>query len=162
MTSDANIYPRLLRRVRAVLIDSVLIGVIFVAWLIALPRLGDLHYAMKLAVFIVPIVLLEPALVSLTGGTPGHHLMKLRIRDAAHDSNIGFLRATVRAVIRAFLGWLSFVFVLITRKHQALHDYATPLLFCAAPRRCQITRSSRLESLMMRHTFIHPRRGESP
>ena len=42
-----------------------------------------------------------------------------------HDENIGLFRATVRALLRTFLGWLSFVFILLTKKHQALHDYVT-------------------------------------
>ena len=74
------------------------------------------------------MVVLEPGLVAFTGGTLGHHIMGLRIRDASRDQNIGMLRVTARAIIQTFLGWLSFIFVLVTQKHQALHDYFTSTL----------------------------------
>jgi hypothetical protein len=76
-------------------------------------------------VLVAAILVLEPGLVAFTGGTLGHHLMGLRIRDASRDQNIGILRAIARAIIRTLLGWLSFIFVLVTKKHQALHDYFT-------------------------------------
>ena len=118
-------YPRLLRRVRAFLIDLVLFIIIIYVWMISLQVLGESHVVLKILALIVPIMVLEPGLVAFTGGTPGHHIMGLRIRDASRDENIGILRATARALIRTFLGWLSFIFVLVTQKHQALHDYFT-------------------------------------
>lgn len=116
-------YPRLLRRVRAALIDSVIFGVLFLVWVFGLGLVENAHAAVKIAPLVGGLLVLEPGLVSWTGGTLGHHLMKLRIRDAVEDRNIGFARAAIRALIRASLGWLSFVFILATRKHQAIHDY---------------------------------------
>ena len=119
------LYPRLLRRVRAFLIDSVLFIVVIYTWMLSLPVFGEWHFLLKIAALIVPLMIIEPGLVAFTGGTLGHHIMGLRIRDASRDQNIGILRATARAIIRTLLGWLSFVFVLVTRRHQALHDYLT-------------------------------------
>jgi uncharacterized RDD family membrane protein YckC len=79
----------------------------------------------KIGVLAAAILVLEPGLVAFTGGTLGHHVMGLRIRDASRDQNIGILRAIARAIIRTLFGWLSFIFVLVTKKHQALHDYVT-------------------------------------
>jgi uncharacterized RDD family membrane protein YckC len=118
-------YPRLIRRVRAFLIDSVLIIIVFYTWMVSLPAFGDSHFLLKIFTLVLPIMIIEPGLVAFTGGTPGHHIMGLRIRDASRDENIGFLRATARAIVRTFFGWLSFIFVLVTKKHQALHDYFT-------------------------------------
>ncbi len=118
-------YPRLLRRVRAFLIDSVLLIVIFYLWMISLPALVEMPAALKILALIIPFIILEPGLVAFSGGTPGHHIMGLRIRDASRDENIGMVRATARAVIRTLLGWLSFIFILVTHKHQALHDNFT-------------------------------------
>ena len=119
------LYPRLLRRVRAFLIDSVIFIILLYAWMVSLPAFGESPFLVKIAALVVPLMILEPGLVAFTGGTPGHHMMGLRIRDASHDQNIGILRATARAIIRTFLGWLSFIFVLVTRRHQTLHDYFT-------------------------------------
>jgi len=118
-------YPRLLRRVRAFLIDSVLFIIIIYTWMISLQALAEAHVVLTILALIAPIMVLEPGLVAFTGGTLGHHIMGLRIRDASRDENIGILRATARAIIRTFLGWLSFIFVLVTQRHQALHDFFT-------------------------------------
>jgi uncharacterized RDD family membrane protein YckC len=118
-------YPRLLRRVRAFLIDSVLFIIVIYTWMVSLLAFGESHFLVKILALVLPLMIIEPVLVSFTGGTPGHHIMGLRIRDALRDENIGILRATARAIIRTFLGWLSFIFVLVTRRHQALHDYFT-------------------------------------
>jgi uncharacterized RDD family membrane protein YckC len=123
--SSKVLYPRLLRRVRAFLFDSVIFIIVFYAWLAAMPAFEDAQPLLKISLLIIPIVILEPVLVAFTGGTLGHHFMGLRIRDASTDQNIGVFRAAARAVIRTFLGWLSFIFVLVTNKHQALHDYFT-------------------------------------
>lgn len=117
------LYPRLIRRVRAYLIDGVLLMVVVYAWILCLPAFGELSLLAKMLALILPIMLIEPVLVAFTGGTIGHHIMGLRIRDGSQGGNIGILRATVRAVVRTLLGWFSFIFVLITRRHQALHDY---------------------------------------
>jgi len=119
------LYPRLLRRVRAFLFDAVIFIILLYAWLATMPVFENAQPLLKISLLIIPIVILEPVLVAFTGGTLGHHFMGLRIRDASSDQNIGVLRATARAIIRTFLGWLSFIFVLVTNKHQALHDYFT-------------------------------------
>ncbi|MFH1817723.1 MAG: RDD family protein [Pseudomonadota bacterium] len=119
------LYPRLLRRVRAFLFDSVIFVILLYAWLATLPVFENAQPLLKISLLVIPIVILEPVLVAFTGGTLGHHFMGLRIRDASSDQNIGVLQATARAIIRTLLGWLSFIFVLVTNKHQALHDYFT-------------------------------------
>ena len=75
-----------------------------------------------LAYPVLAVVLIDPVLVSLRGASPGHQLMGITIQDAKTGKNIGLLRASLRSVLRGVLGWLSLVFVLATRKHQALHD----------------------------------------
>jgi len=115
-------YPRLIKRVRAVLIDSVLLPVAIVATLIIGDALGVTHMFAKAMLFVVPVLVLDPALVAFTGGTVGHHLMKIRITRLDGTGNINILAASVRFVVKVLLGWLSFVFVLTTKKHQAVHD----------------------------------------
>jgi uncharacterized RDD family membrane protein YckC len=115
----------LLRRVRAFLIDSSIFAVLLYAWMISLPLLEGSPIAVKIAWLVIPLLIVDPVLVAFSGGSPGHHVMGLRVRDAAQDRNIGIVRSLARTVIRSLLGWLSFVFVLVTQRHQALHDYFT-------------------------------------
>jgi uncharacterized RDD family membrane protein YckC len=116
-------YPRLLRRVRAALIDSVVFTVIIIAWFYSFELLEGAHVAVKISLLVFAYLIVEPVLVSQTGGTIGHHLMGLRVRDAGTDGPIGFIRATLRGVARSLLGLISLIFMFVTRRHQAIHDY---------------------------------------
>lgn len=115
-------YPRLIRRVRAILIDSVLLPVTVFGVLILGDALGVSHTYGKIALIFVPIFVLEPGLVAFTGGTIGHHLLRIRVATLDGQRNISLFAATVRFVAKLLLGWLSLIFVLTTKRHQAVHD----------------------------------------
>jgi len=74
---------------------------------------------------IAVILLYEPLLVSITGGTIGHHLTNLRVVDDRTNGNINFAKALARFVIKGILGWYSFISMWVTRRHQAVHDLLT-------------------------------------
>jgi uncharacterized RDD family membrane protein YckC len=116
-------YPRLLRRVRAALIDSVIFIAIICVWFWSFGVLENAHAALKVGLLVLAYLIVEPGFVSVTGGTIGHHLMGLRVRDAAKDQPLGFCRATIRGLARSILGILSLLFMFVTRRHQAIHDY---------------------------------------
>jgi hypothetical protein len=59
------------------------------------------------------------------GGTVGHLATNLRVVDDASGRNPGLLRAAARFWIKTALGVLSFVTMLLTRRHQAVHDSLT-------------------------------------
>lgn len=107
-------YPRLVRRVRAVLFATVVFVLLIFGWMLSLPAMVDFDLPVKVAPLVVAFLVLEPGLVAFTGGTLGHHFMGLRVRDATHDRYIGFFRAMGRETLRNLFGWLSFVFVFVT------------------------------------------------
>lgn len=115
-------YPRLVKRVRAVLIDTLLLPVAAIATAMLGSAAGVTHPYAKLMLLVGPVLLLEPCLVAYTGGTMGHHVMRLRVMRADGVRRLSLAAATLRFAVKLFLGWLSFVFVLATAKHQALHD----------------------------------------
>jgi uncharacterized RDD family membrane protein YckC len=115
-------YPRLIRRIQAFLIDSVLVPVAVIGTLILGDALGVSQPSGKVLLLLGPVFILEPGLVALTGGTVGHHLQGIRVTRTGGASNINILAATIRFVVKLLLGWLSFIFVLTTARHQAVHD----------------------------------------
>ena len=115
-------YPRLIKRVQAVLIDSILIPICAIGTLLLGTGLGVSGPIAKLMLLVGPVLVLEPVLVTLTGGTVGHHLIGLRITRVDGVRNLNFFLALVRFVVKVALGWTSFILVFTTRKHQALHD----------------------------------------
>ena len=115
-------YPRLIKRVRAVLIDSVLLPVAVFSVLLLGDSMGVSSALGKATLIVLLIFVLEPGMVAFTGGTVGHHLLSIRVANRDGSRNINIFAATIRFVIKLVLGWLSFIFVLTTTKHQAVHD----------------------------------------
>jgi uncharacterized RDD family membrane protein YckC len=115
-------YPRLIKRVRAVLIDWIVLTVAAFGTLILGGMLGVSHVYGKVMLVLGVIFVLEPGLVAFTGGTIGHHLQRIRITRADGKGNINIFFAFFRFIVKTLLGWLSFIFVLTTTRHQAVHD----------------------------------------
>lgn len=116
-------YPRLMRRVEAVLLDAIVLVLLFFILMNIVAPLA-MHGGIKAAIVGSITVLLEPVLVSATGSSIGHHLRGLRVQDAASGANLGIVRAIFRLLVKSLLGWYSVVFMLITKRHQTVHDIA--------------------------------------
>lgn len=114
-------YPRLARRLRAALIDLAIFILVFFCLATALSGL-TMPGILKGTLFVMSFAFLEPGLVSLTGGTIGHHLLGLRIQDRSRGDNLGPVAAIVRFVFKSTIGFISFAFILVTHRHQAIHD----------------------------------------
>lgn len=126
MNNEINriVYPRLIRRVQALLIDSAIFSFLIATLFLLMPTFENSPQWFRVVVVLLPIFILEPGLVSLTGGTIGHHLIKLRVQNAHSNKNINIIFATIRFIIKTALGWMSLISVLTTRKHQAIHDFS--------------------------------------
>lgn len=122
---DTNIrYPRLERRIQAAVIDSVILTF---AFLISASIISstDLNVYARIGFVAMFIFISEPALVSFGGATIGHRLRGLRIVGMQTGENIGVVRAIVRFLVKYFFGLFSLAFILITKRHQAIHDLAS-------------------------------------
>src|ERR1700737_836445 len=122
----APLYARFSRRLRGIVVDwiiamTVIFGAVFVAATIA----NDIFSRALGVAVIVALLLYEPVLVSYTGGTLGHYSTNLRVVDDRSGGNGSFLKACARVVIKAMLGWYSFVILAATRRNQAVHDLLT-------------------------------------
>jgi uncharacterized RDD family membrane protein YckC len=122
----APAYGRFSRRLKAVVIDwmimiSVLVAALFAAVAIHSDRVGRI-----LGITVVSVWLLyEPLLVSITGSTIGHYRTNLRVVDNRTHGNISFMKAVVRVIIKSVLGVYSFVTMATTSRRQAVHDLLT-------------------------------------
>lgn len=127
VASPAAAYARFARRLRAVLIDTILFALVFYIGLLLIGsfEMTDAQRRASLLLIALGILAYEPALVWLFGGTIGHRLSNLRVVDDASGGNPTLFKAACRALIKDLLGWLSFVSMAITRRHQAIHDVLT-------------------------------------
>ncbi len=116
-------YPRITRRIEAVLIDaSILLALFFTSMNLLAPM--QIHGAIKAFVIFSMLLLIEPVFLSLTGASIGHHIRGMRVISARSGRSLHLLAALLRTVIKAYLGFLSLIFVLTSRRHQAIHDMA--------------------------------------
>ena len=120
--ASRQIYPVLSLRVRAYVIDMIALSLLvyFAAFIVGL--LGDASGIVKGAVFVGVLVLFEPLLVSLTGGTLGHHYSGLKIVNAKTGRHINIFRGIFRFLLKISCGFFSFFGMIITQQHRAIHD----------------------------------------
>jgi uncharacterized RDD family membrane protein YckC len=125
-SADGPLYGRFSRRFQAALIDGIVILLaIFSAVFIAV-TLESQSLARVLGFSVAACWLLyEPLLVALTGSTVGHWLRNLRVIDNRTGGNVNIVKAVARTLIKGMFGWLSFVTMATTRRHQAVHDLLT-------------------------------------
>lgn len=111
------------RRIQAVIIDSVILLLLFFGVALFVSN-TDLNSFVKIGIVAVPVLGLEPCFVSFTGASIGHHFQGLWIERKGSRKRLNFFLAMIRFLVKNLLGWLSFIFILTTQKHQALHDIA--------------------------------------
>ena len=119
-------YARFTRRLRGIMIDWVVAMILLFGALLVASSIRSDHFARTLGILVVLVlVLYEPILVSLTGGTLGHYFTNLRVVDERDQGNVSFLKALARFVLKGLLGWYSFIVMTATRRNQAIHDLLT-------------------------------------
>ena len=119
-------YVRFSRRLRGLALDFILFLVLMVCALQIAVAFNQNDLARVLGFgFVIGFLLYEPLLVSLFGGTIGHYLSNIKVVDDRTNGNVSFLKAVGRVVIKTILGWYSFISMVATRRHQALHDLLT-------------------------------------
>lgn len=101
--------------------DAVIFVCLFFGLSLALSTF-DISGGLKALLFAAAVLILEPGMVSMTGGTIGHHACRLRIQNQTTGKNLNPFFAVIRFLLKSLIGWLSFVFVLVTKRHQAIHD----------------------------------------
>lgn len=109
-------YARFWPRLRALYIDAIVMTVVAFGILFVAVTLRSDHIARVLGFTVVAVWLFyEPLLVSFAGGTIGHRRTNLRVVDDRTGGNVGLLKSFARTIIKAALGWVSFVTMLTTR-----------------------------------------------
>ncbi len=115
-------YPRLLRRIQAMLIDSLVFPFSLFLGFFVVSYFHLENDILRVLLSFAPAVLLEPFMVSFTGASFGHHIIGLKVRHINTNKNINIIYALIRFILKMLLGLPSTIFILTTKKHQALHD----------------------------------------
>lgn len=117
-------YAILPSRVKAVVIDSIIIiaAMYIVSELFAF--FENISNALRITCFVFIFIIYDPLFTSFFGGTIGHTYSKITVkRENNPDKNISFLMALIRFLLKTTLGWFSLLTVTSNEKRQAIHDF---------------------------------------
>ena len=120
---DEMKYGTLINRVKAAIVDSLLImGLVLIVSTI-LSKFENVPDFVRVILFILIFILYDPLLTSTIGATIGHLFLGLRIRRSNdEDRKIIFPIAIVRFILKALLGWISLLTITVIKKKKAIHD----------------------------------------
>lgn len=117
------LYASFPRRIQAVVLDGVLLILLLLAGSTLAGSLGAPSAARLLnLILLLSLLLYEPVLLSSTGATVGQRVLNLRVVAEPNGGKLSFARALLRSAVKAGFGIVSFFFMLVSRRHQALHD----------------------------------------
>ncbi|WP_281649171.1 RDD family protein [Parendozoicomonas sp. Alg238-R29] len=125
-------YPRLIRRLKALWIDGLIIIPFIVLGFVLVSILKTKNDLINILIVLFPIFMYEPFMVSLRGATFGHSLYGLKII-TTKGNKLNIVLSTLRFLLKIVAGSFSLIFVLTTKKHQALHDLLSGSLVVNEP-----------------------------
>jgi len=116
-------YGTLINRVKALIIDSLVIMGMGVLFAIILSKFDNAPDSIRLISFLFVFFLYDPLFTSLFGGTIGHLIIGHRVlRDIDETKKLIFPLALVRFIFKSFLGWISLLTITGNKKNKAIHD----------------------------------------
>jgi hypothetical protein len=92
--------------------------------------------ANALAMYFPPL-LLEPILISFLGYTLGQYLFGITVIRIDSGGKCPFHASLLRYIAKTVLGSFSMVYMLFSKRHQAIHDHLAKTLVVLSPKRIQ-------------------------
>lgn len=119
-----NKYTKLFTRVKAAIIDSIVLIVLMYLASWVFNAIGTVPNYARITVFIFIFLMYEPILISMFGATVGHFFNDIEVKRENNESkNVNFLRAILRFIFKFFLGWVSLLTIRNSEKGKAIHDF---------------------------------------
>ncbi|MFT7157318.1 MAG: putative RDD family membrane protein YckC [Parvicella sp.] len=117
--------PGFFERMKALVTDSIVIVILMLIIGNIFSMFESVSDTSRMIAFIFVFLLYDPIFTSLFGGTIGHLMNGIRVRrDTELDQKIIFPAALLRYIIKALLGWISFLTIQRDPKGKAIHDMA--------------------------------------
>lgn len=117
-------YPGVFDRVRAIVTDAVVLLLMMMSASCIFSLFENIPIAVRIIAFVFIFILYDPLFTSTFGGTLGHMLIGLRVKQESDETkNIQFPQAVLRFSVKAGLGVISLFTVLNNSKRKAIHDY---------------------------------------
>lgn len=118
-------YATLPDRIKAALIDSVLLIIVMFILSEMLSQFENVPSYIRMLIFVFLFILYDPLFISLFGATIGHSYCNISVKKENNfNKNIAFPQAVIRYILKITLGWISLLTTNGNEKKKAIHDYA--------------------------------------
>ena len=137
MKKDKELYASLPRRIKAGLIDGLIVLSLFIVLPIAISSIFSNESAIVPLLMYSPILILEPFLISFYGATIGQYIFGIEVVKNSTYSKCPLLISFVRYYTKIVLGSLSVIYMLFSQRHQAIHDHFAGTIVIMSRKRIQ-------------------------
>ena len=120
-----DIYATLPRRVKASIIDGIVLFALFILIPMAVGTFDNNETPIKAILMFAPLFLLEPFLITYWGCTLGQYIFGMQVVRIDTRLKCPLLVSFARYYTKLLLGSLSLIYMLFSGKHQAIHDHLT-------------------------------------
>jgi len=118
-----NVYPDLIERIKAVFVDMLVLIFLMFIFSTIFSSFQSVPNELRIGAFVFIFLLYDPIFTSLLGGTIGHMLIGIRVKQSENkEKNINFFAALLRFLCKSALGWISLLTVSSHKEKKAIHD----------------------------------------
>src|SRR6266545_5365440 len=126
--SNKVLYATLPRRIKASIIDGVVLLALFILSPLIIGTLTGNDTGLSAIAMFTPPLLMEPILISFVGFTLGQYLFGIQVVRLDTGGKCPLAASFARYFTKTILGSLSIAYMLFSKKHQAIHDYLAKTL----------------------------------
>lgn len=120
------VFPSLLTRVKALIIDGIILLIIFSLASILIDKFDQTPTFVRVFIFVFSLYLYEPLFIPLFGGTLGHQALGLNVRKITHpERKINAIQSIIRFLTKYLIGWISFLTLIGNKRKRAIHDLSS-------------------------------------
>lgn len=137
MDNRQYLFATLPRRLKASIVDGILLLTLFVVNPLIVGTVSDHYTGWGPLVMFVPLLVLEPFLITFFGFTPGQYIFGIEVVRIAGPSKCPLLISFARTYTKYLLGSFSLFYILFSKKYQAIHDHLADTIVVLSKRRLE-------------------------
>ena len=128
MDTSQVLYATLPRRIKASIVDGIVLLTLIILSPLLIASLAGKDTSLNTIALLTPPLLLEPLLISYLGFTLGQYIFGIKVVRLDTGGKCPLISSFARYYTKVILGSLSMVYMLFSKKHQAIHDYIAKTL----------------------------------
>ncbi len=128
MDRSQVLYATLPRRIKASIIDGIVLLALFILCPVLISSLIGKDTGLNAIAMFTPALVLEPILISYCGFTLGQYIFGIKVVRCNTGGQCPLLASFARYFTKIILGSVSMVYMLFSKKHQAIHDHVAKTL----------------------------------